>query len=68
MFGLISIGDYVAYYQPAVAAALWARAEMVPSPGPGAAGGGEPVVWAMETDHGGAAEIRNWGTLRWEVG
>lgn len=33
MFGLISIGEYVEYYQPAVAAALWARAGMSPGPG-----------------------------------
>lgn len=33
MFGLITVGEYVEYYQPHVAAALWARAGVVPSPG-----------------------------------
>ncbi|MGB9886739.1 MAG: hypothetical protein ACPLRW_07075 [Moorellales bacterium] len=30
MFGLISVGDYVAYFQPAVAARLWAWAGTSP--------------------------------------
>lgn len=33
MFGLISIGDYIGYFQPDIAATLWAWAKTSPGPG-----------------------------------